>query len=186
MKQLFDYILSFVLLLLMSLFVLFLALLVKLTSKGPVLYISNRVGTQNKIFKMYKFRTMKIDTPPVATHLLYNSDQFLTPIGRVLRKYSLDEIPQLFNILKGDMSFVGPRPALYNQDDLIGLRTKKAVSEIITGLTGWAQINGRDDLPIPVKVEFDKYYLENRSFLLDLKIIFLTIIKSISKDGVSH
>ncbi len=135
---------------------------------------------------MYKFRTMRIDTPPVATHLLNNSDQFLTSIGGLLRKFSLDEIPQLFNILKGDMSFVGPRPALYNQDDLIELRTKKAIHEIITGLTGWAQINGRDDLPIPVKVDFDEYYLKHRSFLFDVKIIFLTILKSIRRDGVSH
>ncbi len=186
MKRLFDLTLSFVLLLLMSFFILCLALLVKLTSKGSVLYISDRVGTQNKIFKMYKFRTMKIGTSPVATHLLKNSEQFLTPIGIFLRKYSLDEIPQLFNILKGDMSFVGPRPALYNQNDLIELRTKKGIHKIITGLTGWAQINGRDDLPIPIKVDFDEYYLKHRSFFFDLKIIFLTIEKSIRRDGVSH
>ncbi len=124
--------------------------------------------------------------PSIATHLLNDSDQFLTPIGGLLRKFSLDEIPQLFNILKGDMSFVGPRPALYNQDDLIGLRTKKAIHEIITGLTGWVQINGRDDLPIPIKVDYDEYYLKHRSFLFDIKIIFLTILKSIRRDGVSH
>ena len=170
----------------MSYFILFLALLIKLTSKGPVLYITDRVGTQNKIFKMFKFRTMKIHTLPVATHLLKNSEQYLTPIGNILRKYSLDEIPQLFNILKGDMSFVGPRPALYNQDDLIGLRTKKGIHKIIPGLTGWAQINGRDDLPIPIKVDFDEYYLKQRTFFFDIKIIVLTIIKSIRRDGISH
>ncbi len=186
MKRLYDIVLSFVFLIILSFFILCLALLIKMTSKGPILYISDRVGYQNKIFKMYKFRTMKIDTPPVATHLLENSRQFLTPIGEFLRKYSLDELPQLFNILKGDMSFVGPRPALYNQDDLIALRTKKGIHNIITGLTGWAQVNGRDELPILVKVDFDEYYLQHRSFLFDLKIIFSTIGKSIRRDGVSH
>ncbi len=186
MKRLFDLMLCFVLLFVMSIPFLFLSLLIKITSKGPALYKSDRVGTNNSIFKMYKFRTMKINTPPVATHLLNNSEQFLTPIGGFLRKYSLDEIPQLFNILKGDMSFVGPRPALYNQDDLIALRIKKGIHKISTGLTGWAQINGRDDLPIPIKVDFDEYYLKHRSFFFDIKIIVLTIIKSIRRDGVSH
>ena len=135
---------------------------------------------------MYKFRTMRIDTPQVATHLMTDPKQYLTPIGQFLRKSSLDELPQLFNILKGDMSFVGPRPALFNQDDLVALRTEKGVDSLVPGLTGWAQINGRDELPIPVKVEFDAYYLRNRSFLLDIKILFLTFVKVVRREGVDH
>lgn len=177
---------AFNILLLFSFPMFLIALLVKATSKGPVLYWSDRVGRSNAIFKMPKFRTMKIDTPAVATHLLSNPDQFLTPIGKFLRKSSLDELPQLISILKGDMSFVGPRPALFNQDDLVALRTQKGVHALTPGLTGWAQINGRDELPIPVKVEFDEYYLKHRSFLFDLKIILLTALKVARREGVTH
>jgi len=162
------------------------ALLVKLTSLGPVLYWSDRVGMGNKIFKMPKFRTMRIDTPAVATHLLKEPDVYLTPIGHFLRKSSLDELPQLWSVLKGDMSFVGPRPALFNQEDLIALRTAKGVHRLIPGITGWAQINGRDDLPIPVKVEFDIHYLEHRSLMFDIKILFLTLFKVLRSEGVTH
>ncbi len=161
-------------------------LLVCATSKGPAMYWSDRVGRDNKIFKMPKFRSMKIDTPVVATHLLGDPDNYLTPIGSFLRKSSLDELPQLWSILKGDMSFVGPRPALYNQADLIDLRTKCGVHQLVPGLTGWAQINGRDELPIPQKVALDLEYLHIRSFWTDIKILFLTVFKVIRRDGVSH
>ena len=186
MKRFFDFTCSFLALLFFAIPVLMVALAVKLTSPGPILYWSDRVGKNNVIFKMPKFRTMRIDTPAVATHLLDNPDQWLTPIGKFLRKSSLDEIPQLFSILIGDMCIVGPRPALFNQDDLIALRTKKEVHKLTPGLTGWAQINGRDELPIPVKVEFDEWYLMHHSFLLDLKIILLTFIKVVKKEGVAH
>jgi len=186
MKRLFDFIMSIFLLVIFSVPILFVALMVKLTSRGPVLYWSDRVGKNNTIFRMPKFRTMKIDTPAVTTHLLTNPDRFLTPIGKFLRKSSLDELPQLICILKGDMSFVGPRPALFNQDDLIALRTQKGVHVLTPGLTGWAQINGRDELPIPVKVEFDEYYLNHRSFAFDLYTILLTVLKVIRKEGVQH
>ena len=166
--------------------IVFVAVSVCLTSSGPVLYWSDRVGRHNRIFKMPKFRSMRIDTPAVATHLLQNPDQWLTPIGSFLRKSSLDELPQLWSILKGDMSFVGPRPALFNQDDLIALRTEKGVHELVPGLTGWAQVNGRDELPIPQKVQLDAEYLQRRSFLFDLKIIWMTALKVIGSDGVSH
>lgn len=162
------------------------ATIVKLGSRGPVLYWSDRVGINNELFKMPKFRTMRIDTPAVATHLLKNPGAYLTPFGYYLRKFSLDELPQLWSILKGDMSLVGPRPALYNQDDLIALRTSKGIHEIIPGITGWAQVNGRDDLPIPQKVGYDEYYLHNRSFLFDLKILYMTILKAIKAEGVRH
>ncbi len=165
---------------------LIIALLVKITSEGPILYWSDRVGMNNTIFKMPKFRTMRVNTPAVATHLLNDSEQYLTPIGRFLRKVSLDELPQLFNILKGDISFVGPRPALFNQDDLITLRTRKGVHRLVPGLTGWAQINGRDELPIPEKVEFDVYYLKNKSFLFDLRILLMTPFKVLRFEGVKH
>ena len=157
-----------------------------MASKGPAFYWSDRVGKSNVIFKMPKFRTMRIDTPAVATHLLSNPDQYLTSIGKFLRKSSLDELPQLFSILKGDMSFVGPRPALFNQDDLVALRTEKGIHVLIPGLTGWAQINGRDELPIPVKVQFDEYYLQHRSFFLDLRILFMTFVKVVRREGVTH
>jgi len=165
---------------------LLISLLVKLTSPGSVLYWSDRVGKDNRIFRMPKFRTMRTDTPAVATHLLGNPDQWLTPIGRFLRKSSLDELPQLWSILAGEMSIVGPRPALFNQNDLIVLRTEKGVHTLTPGLTGWAQVNGRDELPIPLKVEFDEWYLAKRSFSLDMKIILITFLKVLKKEGVTH
>ena len=160
--------------------------MVKLTSKGPALYWSDRVGINNGIFRMPKFRTMIIDTPAVAIHLMKNPDAYLMPIGSFLRKFSLDELPQLHSILEGNISFVGPRPALYNQDDLVELQTGKGIHKIIPGITGWAQVNGRDELPIPVKVEFDEYYLKSRSFAFDLKILWMTFIKVMRKEGVTH
>lgn len=166
--------------------VLLVALLVRLTSRGPVLYWSDRVGRNNAIFKMPKFRSMKIGTPAVATHLLSNPDSYLTPIGSFLRKSSLDELPQLWSIIKGDMSFVGPRPALFNQSDLIELRTRSGVHVLVPGLTGWAQVNGRDELPIPVKVRLDVEYLNRRSLWLDIRILWLTLVKVLRRDGVSH
>ncbi|MCR4320913.1 MAG: sugar transferase [Candidatus Brocadiaceae bacterium] len=186
MKRLFDFIMSLFLLIISSIPMLTIALLMKATSRGPVLYWSDRVGKGNTIFKMPKFRTMKINTPAVATHLLKNPDRYLTPIGKFLRKSSLDELPQLFSILKGDMSFVGPRPALFNQDDLIEFRTQKGVHVLSPGLTGWAQINGRDEIPIPVKVDFDEYYLKHRSFLLDMKILLMTLFKVLRSEGIKH
>ncbi len=165
---------------------LIIALLIKLTSRGHIFYWSDRVGINNTIFKMPKFRTMRVDTPAVATHLLRDPERYVTPIGGYLRKTSLDELPQLFSILKGDISFVGPRPALFNQNDLIELRTQKGIHRLVPGLTGWAQINGRDDLPIPVKVEFDEYYLNHRSFIFDLKILMLTFFKVVRSEGVRH
>jgi O-antigen biosynthesis protein WbqP len=165
---------------------LILALLVKLTSKGPALYWSTRVGRNNMMFSMPKLRTMRVGTAVVATHLLQNPDQCLTPIGAFLRKSSLDELPQLWCILRGDMSVVGPRPALFNQQDLIQLRTEKGVHVLRPGLTGWAQINGRDELPIPEKVELDLYYLRHQSLVFDVKIILLTFLKVVRRDGISH
>ncbi|HSH53915.1 MAG TPA: sugar transferase [Methylotenera sp.] len=162
------------------------AVIVRLTSLGPVLYWSDRVGQSNKIFKMPKFRTMRVDTPAVATHLLANPEQFLTPVGSFLRKSSLDELPQLWSIIKGDMSFVGPRPALFNQDDLIALRANYGVDKLVPGLTGWAQINGRDELPIPEKVKLDVDYMHQQSLWFDIKIIFLTFVKVLQRDGVQH
>jgi O-antigen biosynthesis protein WbqP len=162
------------------------SLLVKFTSKGPVLYWSDRVGKNNVIFTMPKFRSMKVDTPVVATHLLADPKSILTPVGDFLRKSSLDELPQLWCIFKGDMSFVGPRPALFNQDDLIALRTEKGVHALMPGLTGWAQINGRDELPITQKVDLDVEYLHHQSLWMEFKIIWLTFIKVLKKDGVSH
>lgn len=186
MKRFFDFACSFMAFIFLAVPMLITALAVRLTSPGPVLYWSDRVGRNNSIFKMPKFRTMRVDTPAVATHLLGDPDRWLTPIGKFLRKSSLDELPQLLSILTGDMSIVGPRPALFNQDDLVALRTAKGVDRLPPGLTGWAQINGRDELPIPVKVELDEWYLQNRSFLLDLKIIALTFIKVLKKEGVTH
>lgn len=185
-KRAFDLALSLLLLPLLGLAMAAIALAVKLTSKGPVLYWSDRVGRENRIFRMPKFRTMNMNTPEVATHLLSGPEAHLTVIGPFLRKTSLDELPQIYSILKGDLSFVGPRPALYNQDDLIVLRTVRGVHELIPGLTGWAQVNGRDDLPIPVKVEYDCEYLRKRTFLFDLKILFLTFVKVMRGDGVAH
>jgi len=162
------------------------AVLVIVTSKGPVLYWSDRVGRKNKIFKMPKFSSMRMDTPAVATHLLSDPDVFLSPIGGFLRRTSLDELPQIWSILKGDMSFVGPRPALFNQDDLIALRTEYGVDKLVPGLTGWAQVNGRDELPIPEKVALDVEYVKRQSFLFDLYILWMTFLKVIKRDGVSH
>lgn len=186
MKRIGDVLLSLILLCFLSIPMILIALIVKLTSKGPALYWSDRVGQNNTLFRMPKFRTMIIDTPAMATHLMKDPDRYLTSVGSFLRKFSLDELPQLWSILNGDMSFIGPRPALYNQDDLIDLRTKKGIHRLIPGITGWAQINGRDDLPIPLKVAYDEYYLENRSFLLDLKILYMTAIKVLKADGVQH
>ena len=163
-----------------------LVILIRVTSTGPIFYWSQRFGKGNLLFSMPKFRSMRIDTPAVATHLLQNPDQWLTPIGSFLRKSSLDELPQLWCILKGDMSFVGPRPALFNQDDLIAMRTERGVHQLVPGLTGWAQVNGRDELPIPKKVEFDLEYLQRKSFLFDLKILWMTALKVVVRDGVSH
>lgn len=162
------------------------AIAVRLSSRGPALYWSDRVGRNNRIFKMPKFRSMRIDTPAVATHLLADPASFLTPIGGFIRKSSLDELPQLWSIIRGDMSFVGPRPALFNQADLIALRTQYGVHALVPGLTGWAQINGRDELPIPQKVQLDVEYLQKKSFLLDVKIIVLTFVKVLKRDGITH
>lgn len=186
MKRVFDLSLSLLLAPVLLLPMLLIACLVKLTSKGPVLYWSDRVGLGNRIFKMPKFRTMRFNTPVVATHLLSNPTECLTSIGHFLRITSLDELPQLWSVIKGDMSFVGPRPALFNQDDLIELRTQKGIHKLTPGITGWAQINGRDEIPIPLKVEYDAYYLNNRSILFDLKIICKTPLKVLRGEHVSH
>jgi O-antigen biosynthesis protein WbqP len=162
------------------------ALIIKLTSKGPALYWSNRVGINNTIFRMPKFRTMRPGTPEMATHLMNDPELYLTSVGSFLRKFSLDELPQLWSVLKGDMSFIGPRPALYNQDDLVNLRTKKGIHRLIPGVTGWAQVNGRDDIPIPLKVEYDAYYMTNRSIVLDLKIVWRTAVNVLRKRGIKH
>ncbi len=186
MKRAFDFFLAVLAGLLLSLPICLTALLVKLTSRGPALYWSDRIGCHNIIFSMPKFRSMRIETPALATHLLSNPQDYLTPIGSFLRKSSLDELPQLLSILVGDMSFVGPRPALYNQYDLIDLRTLCGVHELVPGLTGWAQINGRDELPIPEKVALDAEYLRRRSLPFDLYILWKTAVKVICRDGVSH
>lgn len=185
-KRIFDLLLACVATLLLLPLIVLVAFAVRFTSQGPVLYWSNRVGQHNRIFKMPKFRSMRIDTPAVATHLLQNPDQWLTPIGSFLRKSSLDEFPQLWSIFVGDMSFVGPRPALFNQDDLVALRSELGVHELVPGLTGWAQVNGRDELPIPKKVELDAEYLRRRSLALDLQILWLTVVKVLHREGVSH
>jgi O-antigen biosynthesis protein WbqP len=186
MKRLFDVVFSVILLLILLIPMVLIAIVVKVTSAGEVLYWSDRVGKNNIIFKMPKFRSMMVDTPALATHLLDNPQSNLTSIGNFLRKYSLDEFPQLWSILKGDMSFVGPRPALFNQDDLIKLRLAQGVDKISPGLTGWAQINGRDELPIPEKVKMDAEYIDRQSFMFDLKILWLTFLKVVKKDGISH
>lgn len=185
-KRFFDILAAASLSLLVLPFFLLLAFLIKLTSKGPIIHWSNRVGKNNSIFRMPKFRSMRIGTPQVATHLLSNSSAYLTPIGSFLRRTSLDELPQLYSILVGDLSFVGPRPALFNQDDLITLRTERGIHRLTPGLTGWAQVNGRDELPIPVKVEFDFEYLQRRSFLFDLRIIGITVRKVIRREDIQH
>jgi O-antigen biosynthesis protein WbqP len=186
MKRVFDFSLALLALILLLIPVMAVASIVRLSSRGPILYWSDRVGRDNQLFKMPKFRSMKIGTPAVATHLLTDPSVYLTSVGGFLRKSSLDELPQLWSILRGDMSFVGPRPALFNQHDLIGLRTLAQVHRLTPGLTGWAQINGRDELPIPDKVALDIEYLRQKSFFFDVKIIFLTIFKVIRRDNVSH
>jgi len=186
MKRVFDFVLAFVASLFLLIPGMIVALMVRVTSPGPIIYWSDRVGKHNRIFRMPKFRTMRTDTPAVATHLLSDPVKFLTPIGSFLRKSSLDELPQLWSILVGDMSFVGPRPALFNQTDLIELRSRCGVDALSPGLTGWAQINGRDELPIPEKVKLDEEYMHHRSFAWDIKIIILTFVKVLRKDGVSH
>ena len=186
MKRLFDLTLSVIVGTFLLIPIICIAIAVRLTSKGPALYWSDRVGRHNRIFKMPKFRSMRIDTPAVATHLLTNPKAHLTPIGQFLRKSSLDELPQLWCIISGEMSFVGPRPALFNQYDLIALRTASGVDDLVPGLTGWAQINGRDELSIPDKVKLDNDYLRDRSFSLDLKILWLTFVKVLGQDGITH
>jgi len=186
MKRIFDLLLGIALLVFLMIPMLLISIAVCLTSKGPALYWSDRIGKNNKIFKMPKFRSMLIYTPTVATHLLESPDEYLSPIGGFLRLSSLDELPQLFSVLKGDMSFVGPRPALFNQDDLIALRSKKGVDKLLPGITGWAQVNGRDELSIPDKVELDVEYLNNQSFWFDIKILWMTFLKVINRDNVSH
>jgi O-antigen biosynthesis protein WbqP len=186
MKRIFDFIFALLLLVILFMPMLIVAIAIKLSSPGPVIYWSDRVGMGNNIFRMPKFRTMRIDAPAVATHLLKDPDVYLTPIGNFMRKTSLDELPQLWSVLTDDMSFVGPRPALFNQEDLIALRTKKGIHQLTPGITGWAQINGRDDIPIPVKVDYDEYYMKNQSFFFDLKILWYTFFKVIKKEGVVH
>lgn len=186
MKRLFDLFLGLGAALVLLLPIALVALAVRLTSKGPALYWSDRVGRDNVIFRMPKFRSMRVGTPAVATHLLQDPNAHLTPIGSFLRKSSLDELPQLWSILKGDMSFVGPRPALFNQDDLIALRTQSGVHQLLPGLTGWAQVNGRDELPIPEKVKLDVEYSQRRSLWFDIGILWLTFVKVVRRDGVTH
>ncbi len=186
LKRIFDLLLALAAAVVLAIPVLLVAVAVRLTSPGPALYWSDRVGRGNKLFKMPKFRSMRVGTPAVATHLLADAKSHLTLIGSFLRKSSLDELPQLWSILAGDMSFVGPRPALFNQHDLIALRTKAGVHDLVPGLTGWAQINGRDELPIPEKVALDVEYLHRKSLLFDIKIIFLTAWKVVKRDNVTH
>ena len=186
MKRILDIFLGFLAAVILFIPVLLVAMAVRLTSKGPALYWSDRVGRNNVIFKMPKFRSMRVGTPAVATHLLADARSHLTPIGSFLRKSSLDELPQLWSILAGDMSFVGPRPALFNQQDLIAMRTEQGVHTLMPGLTGWAQVNGRDELPIPEKVKLDVAYLQRQSLWFDIRILWLTVVKVLNRDGVSH
>jgi O-antigen biosynthesis protein WbqP len=185
-KRAIDILLSAMALGVLAVPILLVALAVKLTSRGPILYWSDRVGRDNKVFRMPKFRSMRVDTPVVATHLLESPDRWLTPIGSILRRSSLDELPQLWSIVVGDMSVVGPRPALFNQHDLIELRTQRGVHKVRPGLTGWAQINGRDEIPIPEKVAYDTWYLDHQSLAVDLRIILLTAFKVLRREGVTH
>ena len=184
MKRVFDFLMSFISIIVFSPIILIISLLIKLTSKGPVFFKQRRIGKNNEEFNILKFRTMRVDTPNVATHLLKDPSVFITPLGKFLRKTSLDELPQLINILKGEMSIVGPRPALYNQYDLIDMRTEVGVHKLVPGLTGWAQVNGRDELEIPIKAKFDGEYVEKMSLLFDTKIFLKTIIKVFKHDGV--
>ena len=186
MKRFFDLIIGIILLFVFAIPIIFIALIIRMTSKGPALYWSDRVGFDSSFYKMPKFRSMRVDTPEVATHLMSNPDKFLSPIGGFLRRTSLDELPQLFSIIKGDMSFVGPRPALFNQNDLISLRSENGLDKLLPGLTGWAQVNGRDDLSIPEKVLLEVEYMQNKSFWFDLKILWITFLKVINRKGVSH
>lgn len=186
MKRCFDLALILVFALPLLPIIALVALAVRLSSRGPVLYWSDRIGKNNAVFKMPKFRSMRVGTPVVATHLLGNPQAHLTPIGSFLRQSSLDELPQLWSVLRGDMSFVGPRPALFNQQDLIALRTARAVHLLTPGITGWAQVNGRDELPIEQKVALDAEYLQRKSFSFDIKILWMTLIKVVRRDGVSH
>ena len=186
MKRIFDSLLVIIVIILLVIPIILTAIAVRITSQGNVLYWSDRIGRNNEIFKMPKFRSMRIDTPTVATHLLDNPDSYLSSIGGFLRRSSLDELPQLFSVLKGHMSFVGPRPALFNQEDLITLRTEKSVDKLLPGITGWAQVNGRDELSIPDKVDLDVEYLNRQSFWFDMKILWMTLLKVINRDGVSH
>ncbi|WP_195964490.1 sugar transferase [Clostridium cuniculi] len=186
MKRLFDFLMSLIAIIILSPVILIVALAVKFTSPGPILFKQRRIGKDNVEFEIYKFRTMRIDTPNVPTHLLENPEQWITSIGKFLRKISLDELPQLFNILKGEMSIVGPRPALYNQLDLKEMRTKVGVHKLVPGLTGWAQINGRDEIPLSLKVNLDKEYLERNNFFFDIKIIFMTVLSVLKSDGVQE
>jgi O-antigen biosynthesis protein WbqP len=186
MKRMLDVICAVISVLLLCVPMLIIAMLIKLTSKGPVLHWSQRIGLNNRVFQMPKFRTMRIDAPARATHLLENPFKYLTLFGRFLRKFSLDELPQLWSVLKGDMAFIGPRPALYNQDDLIELRTKNGLHTLMPGITGWAQVNGRDNLTVSQKVAYDEFYMKNKSLFLDLKILYLTLFKVIKSDGVQH
>ena len=186
MKRLFDLILATLMILILSLPMLVISVIISLTSKGSALYWSNRVGLQSVIFEMPKFRSMRVDTPPIATHLIPNPDEFLIPIGGFLRRTSLDELPQLLSVFKGDMSFVGPRPALFNQDDLISLRSEKGIDKLVPGITGWAQVNGRDQLSIIEKVKLDEEYMYKQSFWFDLKILWMTFLIVINRQGISH
>ena len=186
MKQIFDLFVGVILLVLLAIPMSLIAIAIRLTSKGPTLYWSDRIGKNNNIFKMPKFRSMFSHTPDVATHQLDNPDSYLSPIGGFLRRSSLDELPQLFSVLKGDMSFVGPRPALFNQDDLSAMRTEKGVDKLLPGITGWAQVNGRDELSIPNKVALDAEYLNRQSFWFDMKILWMTFLRVLNRDGVSH
>ena len=186
MKRVFDLVVGLITLLFALIPMLLIALSIRTTSKGAVLYWSDRIGQVNKIFRMPKFRTMQVETPVVATHLMANPDKYLSSFGGFLRRSSLDELPQLFSILKGDMSFVGPRPALFNQDDLIALRTEKGVDKLVPGLTGWAQVNGRDTLPIPEKVALDVEYMERQSLWFDMRILWMTFLKVLGQDGITH
>ena len=186
MKRIVDLVVGLPALVMLVVPILIVAILVKLTSKGSVLYWSDRIGRKNNIFRMPKFRTMRLNTPEMATHLMKTPVTYLSPIGGFLRRTSLDELPQLWSSLKGDMSFVGPRPALFNQDDLIFLRTKRGVDQLMPGLTGWAQVNGRDTLPIPEKVALDVEYLNQQSFWLDMRILWMTFLKVLGQDGITH
>jgi len=185
-KRVFDFVFSILLIFICSPLFLALALSVKMSSRGKILHWSKRVGRYNQLFLMPKVRSMRIDTPQLPTHLLSNSEAYLTPIGSFLRRSSLDELPQLYSILAGDLSFVGPRPALFNQNDLVALRTERGIHVLVPGLTGWAQVNGSDELPIPVKVQFDYDYLQRMCFAFDLKIIGMTVVKVICGEGIQH